>query len=40
MLVSADCFLASSAQVQKRHREAWLEHLQRTYTRKEGARAS
>jgi tRNA (cmo5U34)-methyltransferase len=34
MLVSADCFLASSARLQARHREAWLQHLQRTYTRK------
>ena len=34
MLVSADCFLASSARLQARHREAWLQHLQRKYTRK------
>jgi trans-aconitate methyltransferase len=34
MLVSADCFLASSARLQARNREAWLQHLQRTYTRK------
>jgi trans-aconitate methyltransferase len=34
MFVSADCFLASSAVVQKRNREAWLNHLQRAYSRK------
>jgi len=34
MFVSADCYLASSAIVQKRNREAWLNHLQRVYTRK------
>jgi trans-aconitate methyltransferase len=34
MLVSADCFLAASARLQREHREAWLRHLQRTYTRK------
>ena len=34
MFVSADCFLASSAIVKKRNRESWLNHLQRTYTRK------
>jgi len=33
MLVSADCYLASSTIVQKRDREAWLNHLQRAYTR-------
>jgi tRNA (cmo5U34)-methyltransferase len=33
MLVSADCYLAGSAKVQQRHRDAWLAHLQRTYTR-------
>jgi trans-aconitate methyltransferase len=33
MLVSADCFLASSARLQAHNREAWLAHLQRTYTR-------
>lgn len=32
MLVSADCFLASSAQLQTHHREAWLRHLRRVYT--------
>jgi tRNA (cmo5U34)-methyltransferase len=34
MFVSADCYLASSAVVRKRNREAWLGHLQRNYTRK------
>ncbi len=34
MMVSADCFLASSAALQKHHRNAWLAHLQKKYTRK------
>ena len=34
MLVSADCFLATSGKLRKRHRDAWLEHLQKKYTRK------
>lgn len=34
MLVSADCFLASSARLQKHNREAWLAHLQKQYSRK------
>jgi len=34
MFVSADCYLASSAVVRKRDRQGWLNHLQRTYTRK------
>ena len=34
MMVSADCFLASSATLQKHHRNAWLAHLQKTYSRK------
>lgn len=34
MIVSADCYLASSTTMQKRHREAWLSHLQRAYTRR------
>ena len=34
MLVSADCFLAASAKIQDHNREAWLEHLQRSYPRK------
>lgn len=32
MLVSADCFIAASRKMQRRHRHAWLEHLQRTYS--------
>ena len=32
MLVSADCYLAASAKVRQRHRQAWLEHLKRTFT--------
>ena len=34
MLVSADCFLAASRRLQKRHREAWLSHLQKKYSRR------
>ena len=34
MLVSADCFLASTAKLQKSNRDAWLAHLQKKYTRK------
>jgi tRNA (cmo5U34)-methyltransferase len=34
MIVSADCYLASSATIQKHDREAWLNHLQRAYTRR------
>jgi tRNA (cmo5U34)-methyltransferase len=34
MFVSADCYLASSAILRRRNREAWLHHLQRAYTRK------
>ena len=34
MFVSADCYLAASAILRKRNREAWLNHLQRAYTRK------
>jgi SAM-dependent methyltransferase len=34
MFVSADCYLAGSAQMRVRNREAWLEHLQRSYTRR------
>jgi tRNA (cmo5U34)-methyltransferase len=33
MFVSADCFLASSAKVQASDRNAWLDHLRRTYSR-------
>jgi len=32
MFVSADCYLASTAEVQKRHRQAWLDHLKKTYS--------
>ena len=38
MLVSADCYLASSTIVQKHDREAWLNHLQRAYTRRRAER--
>lgn len=34
MLVSADCFLAASAKLQKHNRDAWLAHLQKKYSRK------
>jgi tRNA (cmo5U34)-methyltransferase len=34
MFVSADCYLASSAKVQQRHRQAWLDHLKRKYSPK------
>jgi trans-aconitate methyltransferase len=34
MLVSADCFLASSSKVRQRNRQAWLDHLQRRYSKK------
>ena len=34
MMVSADCFLAMSGKLRKRHREAWLQHLQKKYSRK------
>lgn len=34
MIVSADCFLATSARLRRRHRLAWLEHLQKKYTKK------
>ena len=32
--VSADCFLSSSAKLRQRHRQAWLDHLQKKYTKK------
>lgn len=32
MLVSADCYLAVDRKIQRCHREAWLEHLERHYT--------
>lgn len=31
MFVSADCYLASTAKVQQRNRQAWLDHLKQTY---------
>jgi tRNA (cmo5U34)-methyltransferase len=33
LLVSADCFMAGDAKLQALQREAWLAHLQRTYSR-------
>jgi tRNA (cmo5U34)-methyltransferase len=32
MFVSADCYLAASAPMQRRHRDAWVAHLSRTYS--------
>ena len=37
MLVSADCFLASSSKLRQRNRQAWLDHLQKKYTKKRSA---
>ena len=34
IFVSADCFLSSSAKLRQRNRQAWLDHLQRKYTKK------
>jgi tRNA (cmo5U34)-methyltransferase len=34
MFVSADCYLAASAHLQRKHRDAWLAHLSRTYAPK------
>ena len=34
MFVSADCFLAVDGKLRKWHRQAWLDHLQKKYTRK------
>jgi trans-aconitate methyltransferase len=34
MLVSADCFLASSAKLRDRNRQAWVDHLKKKYTKK------
>lgn len=34
IFVSADCFLATDGKMRRRHRQAWLEHLQRKYTKK------
>ena len=38
MLVSADCFLASSTTLQTRHRQAWLRHLERKYSHQKAER--
>ena len=32
MLVSADCYLAVAGKIQRRDREAWLDHLKRSYS--------
>jgi len=34
IFVSADCFLSSSAKLRQRNRQAWLDHLQRKYTKR------
>ena len=34
VFVSADCFLAASARLRQRNRQAWLDHLQKHYTKK------
>ncbi len=34
IFVSADCFLATSAKLRQRGRQAWLDHLQKRYTSK------
>lgn len=34
MVVSADCYLADSAKVRQRNRQAWLEHLKKKYSPK------
>jgi tRNA (cmo5U34)-methyltransferase len=34
MFVSADCYLAATARIQQRDRQAWLDHLKRSYTPK------
>ena len=34
MLISGDCCLSSSKALQEAHREAWLQHLQKVYSRK------
>jgi ubiquinone/menaquinone biosynthesis C-methylase UbiE len=33
MLVSADCFLAADPKLRRRHRDAWLAHLRRKYSK-------
>jgi SAM-dependent methyltransferase len=32
MLVSADCYLAATSKMQQRNRQAWIDHLKRTYS--------
>lgn len=34
MIVSADCFLATSGKIRRRDHQLWLEHLQKKYTRR------
>ena len=34
MFVSADCFLAVDGKLRRHHRQAWLDHLQKKYTKK------
>jgi tRNA (cmo5U34)-methyltransferase len=34
IFVSADCFLAASSKLRRRHRQAWLDHLQKKYSKK------
>jgi trans-aconitate methyltransferase len=34
LFVSADCYLAESGRMQQHNRQAWLDHLKRTYTAK------
>jgi SAM-dependent methyltransferase len=34
MFVSADCFLAASDKIRRHDRQAWLEHLQKKYTKR------
>ena len=37
MIVSADCLLASRPALQREHRQLWLEHLQRKYSKAKAA---
>jgi SAM-dependent methyltransferase len=34
IFVSADCFLATDGQLRRHHRQAWLDHLQKKYTKR------
>ena len=34
IFVSADCFLATDGKLRRHHRQAWLNHLQKKYTKK------